>query len=82
MFLIFFLEDRVQFQENFCRGILRVFRLTKEPTADLQDLSVVSGIDKAQNLRASLQGLIEGRAEPWFFEEDRGGSSCHNHSFF
>ena len=70
MFVIFFLEDRVQFQKDFRRGILRIFRLTKKPAADLQDLRIVSGIDKAQNFRASLRGLIEGRAEPWFFEED------------
>jgi hypothetical protein len=45
MLLIFFLEDSVQFQEDFCRGILSVCRLAKEPTADLQDLRIVSGID-------------------------------------
>ena len=45
MLLIFFFEDSVQFQEDFCRGILSVFRLAKEPTADLQDLRIVSGID-------------------------------------
>jgi hypothetical protein len=41
----FFLEDSVQFQEEFCRGILSVFRLTKKPTADLQKLRIVSGMD-------------------------------------
>jgi len=42
---IFFLEDSVQFQEDFCRGILSVFRLPKEPTADLQNLTIVHDID-------------------------------------
>ena len=43
--LIFLLENLVQFQEDFCRGILSVFRLAKESAADLQDVRIVSGID-------------------------------------
>jgi len=66
MLLILFPEDPVQFQEDFRRGILSVFRLAKEATADLKNVRIVSGIDCAQNLWANLQGLIEGRAEPGF----------------
>jgi hypothetical protein len=50
IFLILFLEDRVKFQEDFRRGILSVFRVPKEPTADLQDVGIVSRMNGAQNL--------------------------------
>jgi len=45
VFLILFLEDEVKFQEDFRRGILSVFRLAKESTANLQDVRIVSGMN-------------------------------------
>jgi hypothetical protein len=44
IFLILFLEDRVKFQEDFRRGVLSVFRVAKESTADLEDVRIVSGM--------------------------------------
>jgi hypothetical protein len=43
--LILFLEDDMKFQEDFCRGILSVFRLAKEPTANVQDEGIVRGMN-------------------------------------
>jgi hypothetical protein len=45
IFLILFLEDRVKFQEDFRRGVLSVFRVAKESTADLEDVRIVSGMN-------------------------------------
>jgi hypothetical protein len=45
IFLILFLEDRVKFQEDFRRGVLSVFRVAKESTADLGDVRIVSGMN-------------------------------------
>src|SRR5271157_4975864 len=81
MLLVFFVEDRVQFQKHFRSGILRILRLAKESATDLKDVRIVSSIDRAQNLRAGVQGLIQGRAESSFLEEHRVGSRCHNYSF-
>ena len=45
IFLILFLEDDMKFQEDFCRGILSVFWLAKEPTANVQDEGIVRGMN-------------------------------------
>ena len=45
IFLILFLEDNVKFQEDFRRGILSVFGLAKEPTANVQDEGIVRGMN-------------------------------------
>jgi hypothetical protein len=45
--IILLVEDRVQFQEDLCRGVLGIFRPAKEPAANLQDVAIVRLVDCA-----------------------------------
>jgi hypothetical protein len=40
-----FSRGPVKFQEDFRRGVLSVFRVAKESTADLEDVRIVSGMN-------------------------------------
>jgi hypothetical protein len=79
--IIFFVEDGMQFQKHLGRGILGVFGAAKEAATNLQNVAIVGGIDCAQDFGASLQRLVQGRAEGRFFHENRSTTRCHSHSF-
>lgn len=67
---IFFVEDRVQFQEDFCCGILCISRLAKEAATNLQDVAIVRRVNGTQNFGGALQSVVHGVAQPGFFRED------------
>lgn len=70
-------KDGVELEEDFGGGILGVLRLAEKAAADAKDVVIVDGVNGRDDLRTSVEGAVEGKAEGGILEEHRAGNSGH-----